>query len=50
MNNAYWSRFADELCPNCGAKLCEMSQDAGDEMNDTEAAEIVSTMMITGIL
>lgn len=38
------------LCPNCGEKLCEMSQDADDEMNENEAAEIISTMMITGIL
>lgn len=41
---------ADELCPNCGAKLYEISKDAGDEMNESEAAEIISTMMITGIL
>lgn len=40
----------DELCPKCGTKLCEISQDADDEMNENEAAEIISTMMITGIL
>ena len=40
----------DELCQNCGAKLYEMPQDSGDEMNENEAAEIISTMMITGIL
>lgn len=40
----------DELCPNCGVKLCEMLQDADDKMNENEAAEIISTMMITGIL
>lgn len=40
----------DELCPNCGVKLCEMPQDADDKMNENEAAEIISTMMITGIL
>lgn len=40
----------DELCPKCGAKLCEMPHDADDEMNENESAEIISTMMITGIL
>lgn len=40
----------DELCQNCGSKLKEMPQDDGDEMNKNEAAEIISTMMITGIL
>ena len=40
----------DELCPNCGAKPYEMPQDNRDEMNENEAAEIISTMMITGIL
>ena len=40
----------DEFCPKCGAKLCEIPQDADDEMNENEAAEIISTMMITGIL
>ena len=40
----------NELCPNCGAKLCEMPRDAVDEMHENETAEIISTMMITGIL
>lgn len=40
----------NELCPNCGTKLHEMSHDDSNEINETEAAEIVSTMMITGIL
>lgn len=40
----------DEFCPICGTKLSEMHQDAGDEMKENEAAEIISTMMITGIL
>ena len=40
----------DELCPNCGSELCEMSRDTGDEINENENAEIISVMMITGIL
>lgn len=40
----------DKRCPTCGAELCEMPQDADDKMNESEAAEIISTMMITGIL
>ena len=39
-----------ELCPNCGAKPYEIPQDNRDEMNENEAAEIISTMMITDIL
>lgn len=34
----------DKLCPNCGEKLCGMSQNADDEMNENESAEIISTM------
>lgn len=40
----------DEFCLICGTKLSEMSQNAGDEMKENEAAEIIATMMITGIL
>ena len=40
----------NELCLNCGSKLYQMSQDDSNEINEIEAAEIVSTMMITGIL
>lgn len=40
----------DKRCPNCDAKLYEMPQDNRDEMNENEAAEIISTMMITDIL
>lgn len=40
----------DNLCPSCGAKLYEMPQNDGEEINDNETAEIISTMTITGIL
>lgn len=40
----------DKLCPICGTKLCEMPQDADNETEENETAEIISTMMITGIL
>jgi len=40
----------DEICSICGEKLYEISNDSGDEKNGTEATEIVSTMMVTGIL
>ncbi len=35
----------DELCPNCATKLCEMSHDVGDEINENEAAEIKSFLL-----
>lgn len=38
-----------EKCRVCGTKLIDIS-DEKDEINEYEAAEIVSTMMITGIL
>lgn len=38
-----------ERCPDCGARL-NASSDDRDEMNDREAVEIISTMMITDIL
>lgn len=40
----------DEMCPICGSKLCEMPQDDDRELKENECAEIISTMMITGIL
>ncbi len=38
---------AEYTCPICGAELIDISS---DESNEYEAAEIVSTMMTTGIL
>ncbi|MGN0482341.1 MAG: hypothetical protein ACI4HI_02195 [Lachnospiraceae bacterium] len=40
----------EEKCPVCGTKLIDISDDKNDEINEYEAAEIVSTMMTTGIL
>lgn len=40
----------EERCPDCGALLREMPPDADDEMQESKAAEIISTMTITGIL
>ena len=40
----------DESCPICGAKLNDIPQDDTYETSETEAAEIISTMMITDIL
>ena len=39
--------IAEYACPICGAELIDISDDEG---NEYEAAEIVSTMMTTGIL
>ena len=39
-----------ERCPTCGKKLYEISKDDGEKINESEAAEIISTMIITGIL
>lgn len=39
-----------EKCTVCGIKLINVSDDKNDEINEYEAAEIVSTMMTTGIL
>lgn len=36
-------------CPVCGELIC-ISSGENEENNEYEAAEIVSTMMITGIL
>lgn len=40
----------NEKCTVCGIKLVDTSDDKNDEINENEAAEIISTMMITGIL
>ncbi|MGN0447512.1 MAG: hypothetical protein ACI4GC_03085 [Acutalibacteraceae bacterium] len=40
----------EKFCLDCGDKLYDLPQDYDDNMNENEAAEIVSTMMITGIL
>ena len=37
----------ESICPICGATLVDVTN---DEINEYEAAEIVSTMMTTGIL
>lgn len=37
----------EDLCPVCGTLFIEMPQDECDESED---AEIITTMMITGIL
>lgn len=37
-------------CPICGNRLTEISEAKNEEINEYEAAEIVSTMMTTGIL
>lgn len=39
-----------EKCPVCGAKLISIADDKNDEAKENETAEIVSSMMITGIL
>ena len=38
----------ENICPVCGTEVTELS--AEDETNEYEAAEIISTMMTTGIL
>lgn len=37
-------------CPICGKQLTKNSKAQNEEINESESAEIVSTMMITGIL
>lgn len=37
-------------CPICGNQLTKTSESQNEELNEYEAAEIVSTMMTTGIL
>ena len=37
-------------CPVCGEILVDIPADESDAINEYEAAEIVSTMMTTGIL
>lgn len=40
----------EDTCPICGAMLIDVSKNEQNEINEDEAAEIISTMMITGIL
>lgn len=40
----------ENKCPVCRNQLTEISESKKKEINEYEAAEIVSSMMITGIL
>ena len=40
----------EDFCPICKETLIDIPNDESDEINEYEAAEIVSTMMIMGIL
>ena len=38
------------ICPICGEEIVDIPTDENDAINEYEAAEIVSTMMTTGII
>ena len=38
------------ICPVCGVTLIDITNDEENKENEYEAAEIISTMMVTGIL
>jgi len=40
----------ENICPTCGAMLENIPNGESDNINEYEAAEIISTMMTTGIL
>ncbi len=40
----------ENICPVCEGSLVDVLNSVDNEINEYEAAEIISTMMITGIL